>query len=266
MTISLDRLRPSLVTFLVSGLVIAAIACADEATTSRELLAQAQAEAERGESEAAVRTASEALKLDDSLAAAWYLRGRERFKLSQFQESVADFDRYVELMPQAASRQWERGIALYYAGEYAKGAEQFALYQTYHNADVENAAWHYLCVARAEGGEKGAGVEKARRSLLPIENDRRVPMMEIYRLYQGEATPEDVLKAARAGEPGKEELAGRLFYARLYIGLYHEAASQHDLSRKYLLEAADEHAETRTINRYMYDVARVHAAKLHAAE
>lgn len=233
---------------------------AHESQSARELLAEAQAAADRGESEAAVEAATEALKIDQSLAVGYYLRGRERFKLAQFEDSVADFDRYVELMPQAASRQWERGIALYYAGQYAKGAEQFALYQTYHNADVENAAWRYLCVAKAEGAEK------ARASLLPIENDRRVPMMEIYRLYKGEATPEDVLKAARAGDPKDEELAGRLFYARLYVGLHYEAAGQDDLARKYLLEAADEHADTRTINRYMYDVARVHAQKLRAAE
>lgn len=252
--------RPFLATFLAFAVALSATAIADDAADARELLAQAQAAADRGESEAAVKAATEAIEADASLASAYYLRGRERFKLSRFKESVADFDRYVELMPQAASRQWERGIALYYAGEYAKGAEQFALYQTFHNADVENAAWRYLCVARAER------VEKARESLLPIENDRRVPMMEIYRLYHGEATPDDVLKAAKAGDPEKEELAGRLFYARLYVGLYYEAAGQVDLAKKYLLEAADEHAETRTINRYMYDVARVHAQKLRAAK
>lgn len=252
--------RPFLATFLAFAVALSATAIADDAADARELLAQAQAAADRGESEAAVKAATEAIEADASLASAYYLRGRERFKLSRFKESVADFDRYVELMPQAASQQWERGIALYYAGEYAKGAEQFALYQTFHNADVENAAWRYLCVARAER------VEKARESLLPIENDRRVPMMEIYRLYHGEATPDDVLKAAKAGDPEKEELAGRLFYARLYVGLYYEAAGQVDLAKKYLLEAADEHAETRTINRYMYDVARVHAQKLRAAK
>lgn len=225
---------------------------------ARDLLAQAQSAANEGNSETAERLASEAIEQDASLASAYYLRGRERFKLAKFAESVADFDRYVELVPQAASRQWERGIALYYAGEFAKGAEQFALYQTYHDADFENAAWRYLCVARSEG------VEAARKSLLPIENDRRIPMMALYRLYKGEATPEDVLAAAKAGDPDEEDLAGRMFYARLYIGLWYEAAGKDDLARKYLLEAADEHAETRSINRYMYDVARIHAARLRA--
>jgi lipoprotein NlpI len=257
MRLSRPRTACVLAAFFALGVGVS-IASADERENARELLAQAQASADRGESEAAVKAATEAIAKDGSLASAYYLRGRERFKLSQFQESVADFDRYVELMPQAASRQWERGISLYYAGEYAKGAEQFALYQTFHNADVENAAWRYLCVARADG------IEKARESLLPIENDRRVPMMEIYRVYKGEATSDDVLKAVNAGDPDAAELAGRLFYARLYLGLYHEAAGRDDLARKFLIAAADEHAETRTINRYMYDVARVHAAKLRA--
>jgi lipoprotein NlpI len=259
MRLSRPRIACVLAAFFALGVGVS-IASADQREEARELLAQAQASADRGESEAAVKAATEAIEKDGSLASAYYLRGRERFKLSQFQESVADFDRYVELVPQEASRQWERGIAFYYAGEYAKGAEQFALYQTFHNADVENAAWRYLCAAKSEG------IEKARESLLPIENDRRVPMMEIYRLYKGEATPDDVLKAAHAGDPDEQELAGRLFYARLYLGLYYEAAGQNDLARKYLLVAADEHAETRAINRYMYDVARVHAQKLRAAK
>jgi lipoprotein NlpI len=263
MTGTFRRIKLSLAMLL--GFAVATTAFADEATKARDLLGEAHAAADRGESEAAVKAATKAIELDASLASAYYLRGRERFKLAQFQGSVADFDRYVELTPQAASRQWERGIALYYAGEYARGAEQFALYQTYHNADVENAAWRYLCVARIEEA-KGGGIEKARASLLPIENDRRVPMMEIYRLYKGDATPDDVLKAVRAGDPDEAELAGRLFYARLYVGLHYEAAGQHDLARKYLLEAADAHSETRTINRYMYDVARVHAQKLRAAK
>ena len=85
---------------------------------------------------------------------------------------MADFDKYVELKPDAESRQWERGISYYYAGEFAKGAKQFELYQTYHDQDVENSVWRYLCVAR-EGG-----VEKAQANMLPIENDRRIPMMQ----------------------------------------------------------------------------------------
>jgi lipoprotein NlpI len=143
---------------------------------------------------------------------------------------------------------WERGISYYYAKEFEKGAKQFELYQTYHDNDVENSVWRYLCVARAEG------VEKARRTMLPIKNDPRVPMMQIYGMYLGQLTPDDVLKTAREGEPNEQTLTRRLFYAHLYIGLYHEAAGTSDEARKHIALA-----EKHKIGHYMWDVAHVHA-------
>jgi hypothetical protein len=50
----------------------------------------------------------------------------------------------------------------------------------------------------------GVGVEKARAALMPIRNDRRVPMMQIYAMFRGQLEPAGVLKAAAAGTPSKE--------------------------------------------------------------
>ena len=47
-------------------------------------------------------------------------------------------------------------------------------------------------------------------------------MMRIYSLFRGQAKPDDVLDAVRQGDPKEEELNQRLFYARLYLGLYFE--------------------------------------------
>ena len=93
------------------------------------------------------------LGADANRAEAYYARGRELFCLGKVTESLADFDKYVQLQPKAESRQWERGIALYYASEFERGAKQFELYQTFHNQDVENSAWRYLCLARSVGVE-----------------------------------------------------------------------------------------------------------------
>jgi lipoprotein NlpI len=153
----------------------------------------------------------------------------------------------VELSPKQESRQWERGIALYYAGEYERGAKQFELYQTFHDNDVENSAWRYLCVARDKG------VAEAQKTMLPIKDDRRVPMMQIYDLYRGKLTPDDVLAAVEKNAAGDREKNSGLFYAHLYIGLWHEAAGKADLAAKHIA-AAEKHK----IGHYMYDVARVH--------
>jgi lipoprotein NlpI len=108
-----------------------------------------------------------------------------------------------------------------------------------------------LCVAR------GSGVEKAKANLLPITEDRRVPMMQIYGLYQGKLTPDDVLAAANANPPNPDTHNQRLFYAHLYIGLWYEAAGNAELAKKHILES-----EKHKIAHYMWDVAHVHAERL----
>ena len=219
------------------------------------LLQQAAQASQRGEHEQALARLSDVIQLNPSNALAWYLRGREHFRAGKIAESVADFDKYVQLEPQAENKQWERGISYYYAGDFVKGAKQFEDYQKFHDQDVENSVWRYLCIART------SGVEKARATLLPISSDPRVPMMQIYGMYQGKLKPADVLAAANASPPNRDLLNQRLFYAYLYIGLWHEAAGNADDAKKNILEA-----EKHKIAHYMWDVAHVHADRLRGGE
>ncbi len=116
--------------------------------------------------------------------------------------------------------------------------------------DVENAVWHFLCVARKEG------MDKARAALIRIDRDSRVPMMQVYALFAGKGTASEVMEAARAGSPGPGELSHRLFYAQLYLGLYYEALGEDKSARDHILKAALEYKHEGS---YMWDVARVHA-------
>jgi lipoprotein NlpI len=220
-----------------------------------ELLQQATQASLRGDQARALAKLSEAIQANPAAPLAWYQRGREHFKAGKINEAITDFDKYVELQPQAENQQWERGIAYYYAGQFAKGAKQFENYQKFHNQDVENSVWRYLCVARE------SGVEKAKANLLPITSDPRVPMMQIYALYQGKLKPDDVMAAANENAPQRELLNQRLFYAHLYIGLWHEAAGNSNEAKHHILEA-----EKHKIAHYMWDVAHIHADRLRAAE
>jgi lipoprotein NlpI len=161
---------------------------------------------------------------------------------------VADFDRFVQILPEQEPQHWQRGIALYYAGEYDRGRKQFESHQKVNTNDVENAVWHFICVARSQG------VDKAKAALIPIEGDRRVPMKEIHALFAGKAKAADVLAAA--------DDRGELFYAHLYLGLYYDAHGDKAKTREHIDKAANEFA----MNHYMGDVARVHAALLKKAQ
>jgi lipoprotein NlpI len=202
--------------------------------------------------EKAVADFDAALKLNPGAAMAYQYRGEEKFKLGRFQEAVVDFDKYIELVPNEAANHWQRGIACYYAGQYRAGRRQFELHQVVNPDDVENAVWHYLCVARPDG------VEKARESLIKIGQDRRVPMTQIYALFADKGSAEQIMEAAKAGQPSPTELNQRLFFAHLYLGLYYEAQGDAKLTREHILKAANEFK----MDHYMGEIARVHAAVL----
>jgi lipoprotein NlpI len=188
------------------------------------------------------------IELDSKAAEAYDMRGSVHFKLGKFKESLADFDKFLEMRPKEAPGHWRRGITCYYAGEFDEGRKQFVAYEEKDTNDVENAVWHFLCVARKDG------VHKARAGLLKIGKDARVPMMDVYALYGGKSKPEDVLAAAQAGKPPAEQLAMRLFYAHLYLGLYYEILAD----KKQALEHMTQAAEKYKIRHYMGDVAQVH--------
>jgi lipoprotein NlpI len=187
------------------------------------------------------------IDLDPKRADAYQRRGSVHFKLGKIDESITDFDRYLKLRPDQVPSHWQRGISYYYAKRYEDGQKQFEGYQTYDSNDVENGVWRYLCLARA------VGKEKARAAMLKIGPDRRVPMREIYELFSGKATPDDVLAAVKKGDPEGDELRKRTFYAQLYLGLYFDAEGDRAKALRHLQTAVENR-----VGHYMWDVARVH--------
>ena len=194
-----------------------------------------------------LRDLSAALKLEPSTSQFWQGRGELNFKAGHFKESIADFDRVIAATPAQGPHHWQRGISLYYAGQFADGRKQFESHQTVNPNDVENAAWHFLCAARE------TSLTNARARLLAPGKDARIPMQEIYEFYRGSRTAEEVLAVATRA---KIDIRVRdaLFYAHLYLGLYYEVAGEAAQAREHLQKAAsDDNAD-----HYMGDVARVH--------
>ncbi len=188
------------------------------------------------------------LALEPKLADAYDSRGRLHFKAGKIKEAIADFDKYIELEPKAKISHWQRGIAYYYANRFDDGKAQFEGYQDFDSNDVENAVWRFMCMARKDG------IDKARKDMLKIGNDKRVPMRQIYDLYKGDLKPDDVFSAVKAGEPGETQLNNRNFYAHLYVGIYHELLGDKKRAYEHLNTATEQHR----IGHYMWDVARIH--------
>jgi lipoprotein NlpI len=162
-------------------------------------------------------------------------------------ESARVFDQLVAAVPGAEPELWRRGLALYYADRFAEGREQFERHRTVNPNDVENAAWHFLCVARLDGPQA------ARDAMLPVGEDPRIPMKQIFALYAGMCEPEEVLAAAENGEG--EARRNQLCYAHLYLGLYFEALGDEVRAREHITQAAGPFR----MDHYMGKVAVMHA-------
>ncbi|MBK8095176.1 MAG: hypothetical protein IPK32_25195 [Verrucomicrobiaceae bacterium] len=175
-----------------------------------------------------------------------FQRGVDMFFDAKPKESVAAFDALLKLEPKAKPELWQRGLSLYYVGDFKGGREQFETHQTFNTNDVENAAWHFLCVAKAES------VEAARKALIPIEGDARIPMKQVHELFAGKAKPEDVLKAAESGEG--DALRNHRCYAHLYLGLYFESIGDPVKAKEHMVKAATDFK----MDHYMGKVAQVH--------
>lgn len=170
-------------------------------------------------------------------------RAMADFQAARIDASIEGFDRVVKLQPDAAPYLWQRGIALYYAGRYQDCRAQFESHRTVNPNDVENPAWHFMCVAKAESPAK------ALAALLPVGPDQRSPMREIYQMFRGTMTPEAIL-AAGGNEPSAR------FFAELYVGLYYDAIGDRVRATQHLRNAAAKNYAP--AGGYMHRVAELH--------
>lgn len=203
----------------------------------------------QGDSAKAIEDFNRVLSMEPSQSDVFQLRGIEHFREGHVADSLMDFDRYLSLNPSQTPYHWQRGISLYYSDRFGDGRKQFESHQTVNPQDVENAAWHFFCVARSDG------VEKARALLYPMGQDSRIPMAQIHALLAGTGTAEQVLEAAQAGNPSPATLQRQMFYAHLYLGLYEEVQNHEKESWAHIEKAV----QLASKEDYMGSVARVHA-------
>lgn len=189
-------------------------------------------------------------------------RGDKHFFRGKFTEAVADFDKMVELKPDLEKEHWRRGIAYFYAKQYKDAARQFEIYHSFDNVDRENGIWRYLSQV------KSVGKEQARKGLLKYEKDDREPFPDVYKLFAGELTGDEVLGRIREAKLSPAEREKRLFYAELYVGLNDFVDDKLESAQKHLGEAVDNRWGRQAGGGpgWMWHVARVHHAMLREAE
>lgn len=241
---------------LAAGLVLVLVACgsplraqvsdvAGDLSTA-QLRSSALLALRQGETETAIQMADALIKQDADEPASMLLAADVYLRCGKIDAAVKWFDRYLKASPEALPGLWQRGIALYFAGDYKRGAAQFEKHREVNPHDVENAAWHFLCVARSES------FETARRLVLPAPNDPRIPMAEVLAMLSNGDT-EAVRRRMESVPVGSSARKQADFYGNFYLGLYADAKGDRSEALRLLsLSAAD------APHHYMGDVARVY--------
>jgi lipoprotein NlpI len=185
---------------------------------------------------------------------AYSFRGDALVFRGKFAEAVADYDRMIERNPAISASHWRRGIALFYDGKYKEAAKQFEIYHSFDNVDRENGIWRYLSQVKAYGREK------AREGLLKYEKDDREPFPDVYKMFSGDLTGDEVLKRINDAKISPQEKEKRLFYAELYVGLNEYVNDHPVLAQKHLKQAAENRwgAQAGGGPGWMWHVARLH--------
>ncbi len=176
----------------------------------------------------------------------WSRLGDAQLRAGRFDEATKSFEVAIKLDSKTEPFLWQYGIALFFANRFDEGKLLFEKHRVVNPHDVENAAWHFLCVAKAHD------VNQARKILLPAPDDRRTPMRQILKRL---ALTDDSVVMEKM-ETAKEDLSTR-FYGNLYLGLIADAEGRPDEAIQYIKRAAQTEA-----THYMADVARVYQNRL----
>lgn len=160
-------------------------------------------------------------------------------------QATALYQQAIQRRGEAEPYLWQYGIALFFVNRFAEGRDLFVKHRKVNPRDVENAAWHFLCAAKA------TDLQKARKILLPAPDDPRPPMKQILtRLAGGDDQEIEAAVAALVETPAYDSAR---FYADLYLGLIADAEGDSAAAQRYIQQAA----KTKATN-YMADVARVY--------
>jgi len=174
--------------------------------------------------------------------------GMQSFREGDPMKSVKLFDSAIESNPAIYPYLWQRGLSLYYAGNYVACEQQFNLDLRVNPNDMEEVLWKSLCRKRiAPPDSKALILEDINRL-----SDRRPVMNKIYSVYKGTTSAQSLL--AEIGPNAKDD---EYFYCRLYMGLYFEALGDTENSLQCIVDAVNSPYGA-SANDYMVSLAKVH--------
>lgn len=236
-----------LLRFFCVLMMLSALPAAGQESSLTDLRDAGFAALAKRDSKGAIAAADAIVKSESAQPSAWRLAGDFYLRAGDYKKAIVQFKRYIERHPEHEADLWQHGIALAFDGQYDEGRKLFELHRSVNPNDVENALWHFYCVA------KSSSFEKARLGLLPAPGDRRAPMEELLKLYRGEVEEAVVREAINQWPKETRNYESAAFYGELYLAMYADSLGD----RKRAIELAEKASAAKEVN-YMTDVGRIY--------
>ena len=183
-------------------------------------------------------------------------RGDARLFLGDFKGTRMDYKKMIELNPNLEISHWRLGIAYFYLSEFKMASRQFEIYHQFDEVDRENGIWRFMSQFQL------SGLNKARKGLLRYSQDDRPPYPWLYSMFAGEISPEDVFDKIKGQNFPSQYEVRVLFHANLYVGIFLELTDDEPQRALNYLAHATVNQYGRSTGTYMWQVARLHHARL----
>lgn len=183
-------------------------------------------------------------------------RGDARLFLGDFKGARMDYEKMIVLNPNLELSHWRLGIAYFYLSEFKMASRQFEIYHQFDEVDRENGIWRFMSQFQL------SGLNKARKGLLRYSQDDRPPYPWLYSMFAGKIAPEDVFDKIKEQHFPPQYEVRVLFHANLYVGIFLELTDDEPQRAMNYLAHATANQYGRSTGTYMWQVARLHHAKL----
>eukprot|EP01041_Mallomonas_annulata_P000912 gene912-1773_t len=178
-------------------------------------------------------------------------QGMSYFRQGDISASLKSFDTAIDKYPQIGEYLWQRGISLYYNGNFKECSTQFQIDIKKNPQDTEEIIWNLLCESQILRSSANNVYIKDKILKLPSPDPRPI-MKTVYDVFRGNL---DAIELQKIGDISGT-ISSNYFYSRLYLSLYYmNIESNIPLAQKYIQQALQGEYASYS-NDYMISVAK----------
>lgn len=185
------------------------------------------------------------------------VEGMRLFRIGELVGSISEFDLAIAQNYKLGDYLWQRGLSLYFNGDYKIASEQFRRDVARNPRDTEEALWALFSEAQSN-----KDFERARRNMIHLNApDPRPIMKSIYNIFSASELSESKMEYLKLTEFEIMNVSD-YFYANLYLSLYEDVKMGNCGKSRYFIKNALNLSYAKQSNDYMISVAQYQLGRI----